>query len=101
MGPECRVDARYPLALDLRYRAFDGLPGGTGSGRTIDLGSSGISFTADRPLTVGQNLDISIDWPVPLTGGVRLQLIVWGSVVRADGNTAALRVQRHEFRTRG
>jgi hypothetical protein len=72
----------------------------TGSGRTIDLSSSGLSFTADKPLETGQKLDVSIDWPALLDGGVKLQLIVSGVVVRTDGTTTALQIRRHEFRTR-
>jgi hypothetical protein len=72
----------------------------TGSGRTIDLSSSGLSFTADRPLLTGQELDVSIDWPVLLNGGTKLQLIIFGLVVRTSGRAIALQIRRHEFRTR-
>jgi hypothetical protein len=71
-----------------------------GSGRTIDLSRSGLSFTADRALQAGQKLDVSIDWPVLLDGRVQLQLIMSGVVVRTSGTLTALRIQRHEFRTR-
>ena len=71
-----------------------------GSGRTIDVSSAGLSFTADRPLLPGQHLEVSIDWPVLLDGAVRLHLIMSGDVVRTDGTTAALQIRRHEFRTR-
>ena len=43
---------------------------------------------------------MSIDWPVLLDGGVQLQLVVRGVVVRSDGAVIALRIERHEFRTR-
>jgi hypothetical protein len=71
-----------------------------GSGRTIDMSSSGLSFTADTPLSIGQRLHMSIDWPVLLDGGVQLQLVASGVVVRTDGAVTALRMDRHEFRTR-
>ena len=72
----------------------------TGSGRTINLSSAGLSFTADRPLRPGQKLEVSIDWPVLLAGGVELQLTMSGVVVRAIGSAIAMQIQRHEFRTR-
>jgi hypothetical protein len=72
----------------------------TGSGRTIDLSSSGLSFPADRSLETGQKLDVSIDWPALLDGGVKLQLIVSGVVVRTAGTATALQIRRHEFKTR-
>jgi len=71
-----------------------------GSGRTIDISSSGLKFAADRPLLVGQRIEVYIDWPVMLDGGVRLQLVVWGEVIRTDGTEVALQIQKHDFRTR-
>ncbi len=45
---------------------------------------SGLSFTADRPLLTGQKLEVAIDWTVLLDGGVRLQLVMSGVVVRTS-----------------
>jgi hypothetical protein len=72
----------------------------TGSGRTIDMSSSGLSFTADKPLPVGQDLDLSIDWPARLHGDVQIQLMASGVVVRSSGAVTAIRIERYEFRTR-
>lgn len=74
------MDVGYPLMGRREQRK-------TGSGQTIDLSSSGLSFTADRPLLL-------------LDGGVRLQLVMSGVVVRTSGSTTALKIQRHEFKTR-
>ena len=97
---ERRGAARFPLSLDLRYVASGSFPVEKGFGRTIDLSSCGLSFTADRPLPPGLRLDIFIDWPAMLEGGVQLQLAVLGEIVRNDGLLAALKIERHEFRTR-
>ena len=101
-NPERRANTRFPLAIEARY-AFLGCQEQrkTGSGQTINLSSSGLSFTADRPLLTGQRLDVAIDWPVLLDGGVRLQLVMSGIVVRTSGTTTALKIQWHEFKTRG
>jgi hypothetical protein len=72
----------------------------TGSGRMIDMSSSGLRFTADRPVLAGQRRDVSIDWPAPLEGGIQLQLIATGWVVWTRRTETALRIQRHEFGTR-
>ena len=72
----------------------------SGSGRTIDMSSSGLSFTADTPLSIGQGLEVSIDWPILLDGGVQLQMIASGVVVRTTGAITAIRIERHQFRTR-
>jgi hypothetical protein len=100
-SPERRASARFPLPLEVRYSVSPhGVPPDTGSGRIIDLSSSGLRFTADRPLLAGRRLDVSIDWPVRLDGGVQLQLIASGVIAWTSGTETALRIQRHEFKTR-
>jgi hypothetical protein len=69
------------------------------SSQTIDVSSSGLSFAADKPLPIGQKLDLSIDWPFQLDGD-QLQLVASGVVVRTSGAVTALRIERYEFRTR-
>ena len=101
-SPERRASTRFPLAMDVGYALMGRREQRkTGSGQTIDLSSSGLSFTADRPLLTGQKLEVAIDWPVLLDGSLRLQLVMSGVVVRTSGTTTALKIQRHEFKTRG
>jgi hypothetical protein len=96
-----RAGVRFPVSLEIRYSVAGRRgPVETGSGRTIDMSSSGVAFTADRPLLVGQRLDVSIDWPARLDEDVQLQVVVSGVVVRTSGAVIALRIERHEFRTR-
>jgi hypothetical protein len=49
---------------------------------------------------LGQTLDVSIEWPVLLDGGVQLQLVTSGVVVRSAGAVIALRIARPEFKTK-
>ncbi len=101
-SPGRRASTRFPLAIEVRYALMGRREQRkTGSGQTIDLSSSGLSFTADRPLLTGQKLEVAIDWPVLLGGSVPLQLVMSGVVVRTSGTTTALKAQRHEFKTRG
>ena len=96
-----RTSVRFPVSLEVRYSvAGRREPVEKGSGHTIDMSSSGLSFTADRPLSIGQKLDLFIDWPFRLDGDVQLQLVASGVVVRTSGGVTALRIERHEFRTR-
>ncbi len=99
---ERRASTRYPVTLEVRYATpgRDARVEMMGSGRTIDVSSSGLRFTADRPLLTGQKLEVSIDWPVLLGGDVKLQLVIAGVVVRTNGTEVALQIQRHDFRTR-
>ena len=101
LSSDSRSSVRVPIDLEVRYRVVRRRrPVENGSGRTIDISSSGLSFTADTPLSIGQTLDVYIDWPVVLDGGVQLQLVTSGVVVRSAGAVTAIRVQRHDFRTR-
>ena len=98
---ERRANIRFPLTLEIRYAVWErGGPVDRGSGRSIELSSTGLSFTADRPLLKGQTLEVYIEWPVRLDGGVKVQLIMAGVVVRTNGTATALEILRHEFRTR-
>lgn len=99
--PERRANVRFPLILEIRYVVLGGrAQGERGVGQIIELSSGGLSFTAERPLSVGQRLDVSIDWPVLLGGGVQLQLMMSGRVVRTNGSAISLKIEKHEFRTR-
>ena len=101
LSSDRRSSVRVPVNLELRYSVVGHRrPAENGSGRTIDMSSSGLSFTADTPLSIGQTLDVSIDWPVLLDGGVQLQIVASGVVVRTTGAVTAIRIERHEFRTR-
>lgn len=101
-GGERRACTRYPLGMELRYNVA-GWPGplATGLGRIVDFSSSGLRFLADKPLQSGTRIELSVDWPPVLDGGVRLQLVVSGTVVRTRGTETAVQLLHHEFRTRG
>jgi len=97
---ERRANTRFSLNLALRYTVWGRrAPVGDGCGHTIDLSSSGLRFAAESPLDPGLILDVAIDWPVLLDGGVPLQLIAAGVVVWTKGTETAMRIQRHELRT--
>ncbi len=93
-------DRCYPVQLDLRYKVlWRGECIQEGVGRTRECSARAISFTADQTLSLGAEVRLSVDWPVPLDGICPLQLIIFGHIVRrrAEGNT--LKIVRYEFRT--
>ena len=99
--PDRRANVRFPLTLDVRYSmSHRGTRAQTGSGQTIDLSSSGLRFSARGPLVPGLKLNVAITWPVLLDGRVQLQLIVTGVVVWSSATETALKIERHDFRTR-
>jgi PilZ domain len=97
-----RADRRYEISLELRWKivrrkqVVD-----SGSGRTVDLSSSGILFESGRPLAPGANIELSIVWPALLQNVTPLQLIVNGRIVRSDGCRTAMRRAQHDFKTLG
>ena len=100
LSSDRRSSVRVPVNLEVRYSVAGRRgPVENRSGQTIDVSGSGLSFTADRPLPIGQKLDLSIDWPFQLEGD-QLQLVASGVVVRTSGAVTALRIERYEFRTR-
>ena len=97
---ERRSSPRYPLESDVGFRLFRGrhlLEHGTG--RTLNMSSSGILFDATKPLQVGQRIELAIAWPVRLGDTVRLKLCVVGRTVRSSGNLCGVRIERRDFRT--
>lgn len=102
IGGDRRVDRRYRISLDLRWKLIRRRKvRDTGVGRTIDLSSGGILFDATRPMPMGMNVELSIAWPVLLHNVAPMQLVISGRIVRAVGSQAAIHILQHEFRTMG
>lgn len=95
-----RASRRYEMSLSLRWKLiWREKVIETGTGATIDLSSSGISFRAEKALPLKSRVELSIAWPMFLENFPPLQLIVSGVVVRADGGQNAIRMNGYEFRT--
>jgi len=69
-------------------------------GRTRDLSSGGAWFATTQALSLGEQVELSIDWPMLLDGVCPLKLVLTGKVVRSDYRGAAVKTFSHEFRTR-
>jgi hypothetical protein len=64
-----------------------------------NLSASSILLDTPEILRTHAMIDLVILWPVSLDD-VPLSFIVHGNVVRSDGTRTAVRVEKHEFRTR-
>jgi hypothetical protein len=64
------------------------------------MGSGGILFTTEDNLPVGRKVELNVKWPAKLDGICPLQFVATGRVIRSDAQTAAVRIERYEFRTR-
>jgi len=95
-----RHSDRFPIQREVRYRvlnkrsAEDG-----GDGRTINISSSGVLFSANHLLVPGRKLELSISWPAQLDNKCALKLVARGKVVRFEQGRAAIEIQQYEFRT--
>lgn len=89
------------MNVELEYKLLDGKKVlKTGSGRTLNLSSTGVLFECQETLPVGTQIRLSLAWPARLNDTVGLTLCVNGRTVRSSGNCVAIEIVSHEFRTR-
>jgi hypothetical protein len=97
---ERRSKFRFAIQRDVRYKiAEDGVVVAAGSGQTINMGSSGVAFVTEQPLTPGGFVELSISWPMLLDETCRMRFIVFGRVLRCTGRKAVCTIDKYEFRT--
>jgi hypothetical protein len=96
-----RSAKRLMIERDVQYRVLNRREGEMeGTGKTVNMSSSGILFTTGEMLLPGRRLELSISWPAQLDNRCALKLMARGRVVRFEGNAAALEIMQHEFRTK-
>ncbi len=96
-----RETSRFPLREEVRYRVLQ--PKAlriSGTGTTLDISSGGVRFTTPERLQPGRVVELAVNWPARLEGTCLLQFVATGHVIRSDAGTAAVRIERYEFRTR-
>jgi hypothetical protein len=92
---------RYPIVAELYYKVSrKHAEVEAGRGRTVNISSSGILIETDSALPVGLRVELSIAWPARLHNVTPLQLCVKARTIRTEGCRTALKIFRHEFRTR-
>jgi hypothetical protein len=96
--PDRRYTDRFPLENALRYKLQEGNQAGTG--QTLNMSSGGILFTAESRLPVGEQIEVSVEWPAQLNARCGLKLVALGKVVRSTTDVAAVRIEKYDFRTR-
>ena len=99
--PDRRGTGRFPVREEVRYTVVHSrLERVSGSGVTLNFGSGGILFTTMKKLPMGRTVELSVNWPARLGGICPLQFVATGRVVRSEDDTAAVRIERYEFKTR-
>ena len=97
---ERRQSDRFPIEREIKYRVLNKRSGEeTGDGKTVNISSSGILFSAEHMLLPGRRLEVSISWPAQLNNKTSLRLVAKGRIVRFEHGKAALMIQQYEFRT--
>ena len=96
---ERRGAERFPIEREVCFKIQNRIGEERGSGRTINISSSGVLLTTDRYLIPGRALELSMSWPAQLDSKVSLRLVARGRVVRSEESRAAIKFQKHEFRT--
>lgn len=99
-GSERRRSSRFPIERELRYKTLNQRAEiMAGNGKTVNISSSGVLFTADHELAVGTRLEVSISWPAQLNDKCLLNLVARGRITRNIRSQLALQIQQYEFRT--
>ena len=98
---ERRSAVRFPIEREAKYRVYNRSTIEVGTGHTVNMSSTGVLFTTQRLLAPGERVELSVKWPAQLDNKCPLKLVVVGRVVRAVQATAAIIIERYEFRTLG
>ena len=97
---ERRTGERFPIRMDLSYRFYlKRKPISEGSGKTVDISSSGVLFAPGRTYPQGAAAELFIEWPVLYENVLPMRLAVVGLVVRSDRRGTAVRILRHRFKS--
>ena len=99
---ERRLKRRFQIEQEVRYKMLYGQRiAETGTGKTLNISSSGVWFTTENMLTIGMPVEVSMNWPVLLNDSCPMKLMIYGCIVRSNEKGAAVAIERYEFRTQG
>ena len=98
---ERRARRRFPIGQDVCYKCLFGhRVSDEGVGKILNVSSSGVRFTTERTLSIGKTVEVTVEWPALIDNKCLMKLVIEGWVVRSDANSAAVKIEHHEFRTR-
>lgn len=99
---ERRMKRRFQIEQEVRYKMLYGQRiAETGTGKTVNISSGGVWFSAETMLTAGMPVELSMNWPVLLNDSCPMKLMIYGCVIRSSDKGAAVAIERYEFRTQG
>ena len=92
---------RYPISLQLRYKATSKQGPLYGFGETRMMSSKDIIFGGGDGLKPGMKAEIAVAWPRLLDGHIRLQLVLEATITGSQDGVTEARILAYHFRTRG
>jgi hypothetical protein len=92
---------RYPIQLQLHYKAETKYGPLYGFGQTRMMSSQEIIFGGGNGLQRGMKAEIVLAWPRLLDGHIRLQLVLEATITGSQGGVTEARILAYQFRTRG
>jgi hypothetical protein len=96
-----RSHRRYPVELGVHYEVFRNRETvRNGSGKTVNLSTGGVLFSANQALPSGLDVALRIDWPTGSPAVPLLELQILGRVVWSSMTVNAVTVSSYEFRIR-
>jgi hypothetical protein len=98
-----RTSNRLPIERDVKYKVLGGKKTikQVGMGKTLNMSSGGVLFTTESALPEGERVELAVSWPAQLNDVLPLKLVAMGRLVRTDDGSAAISIERYEFKTRG
>ena len=65
----------------------------------MNINRGGVLVSSQHEISVGERMELNIEWPSLLYGRVPLRFVTVGKVVRCDASGFAVTLVRYEFRT--
>lgn len=98
---ERRARRRFQIGQDVCYICLSGSRvDDEGVGKIVNVSSSGVRFTTEHTLNVGKRVEVTVEWPALIDDKCLMNLVIKGWVARSDSNSAAVKIEHYEFRTR-
>lgn len=92
----------FPIQQDVRYQCVKGSRIAlAGVGKTHEMSSREIRFSTQHTLKLGDRIRVAVNWPAMLGDTCAMKLEIFGWVVHSEPGSAAVKIERYEFRTRG
>ena len=95
-----KASDRYPVSLQLLYKAKSNRGMVFGFGQTRMMSSQDIVFAPGHGLEQGMNAEIVLAWPPLLDGRTLLELVLEVSITDTQDGVAEARILAYDFRTR-